>query len=48
MDLWEVHYTKIIEANDFFDAVDKAREIQKNEAEVVSVCPAYIEDEYIE
>lgn len=45
--LWEVTFTKQIEAEDFFDAVDVAKQQQNDESEVISVCPAYIEEDYI-
>lgn len=42
---WEAHYIKIIDADNFFDAVDKAREMFAEE-EVISVCQ-YMEDDMI-
>ncbi len=45
--LFEATFVKTIEANDFFDAVDKAKELQKDDSEVVSVCP-FIEEDYIQ
>lgn len=45
--LWEVHFTKTIEADSFFDAVDKVKEIEQDLESVISVCP-YIEDDYTE
>lgn len=44
--LWEVHYTKVIEADNFFDAVDEVKKEDKDVESVISVCP-FIEDEYI-
>lgn len=44
--LFEATFVKTIEADDFFDAVDKAKQLQKDEAEVISVCP-YIEEDFI-
>lgn len=44
--LWEIHYTKTIEADNFFDAVDAVKEEDKDIESVISVCP-FIEDEYI-
>lgn len=43
---FEVVYAKIIEAEDFFDAVDKAKQLG---IEVISVseAPEDIEDEYV-
>lgn len=44
--LWEVTFTRQVEADDFFEAVDTAKEIQNDESEVISVCP-YIEEDFI-
>lgn len=44
--LWEVTYIRVIEADNFFDAVDAVKESDKDIKNVVSVCP-FIEDEYI-
>lgn len=44
--LWEVTFTRVIEADDFFDAVDTAKDSVKDIEEVVSVCP-YLEEDYI-
>ena len=44
-DLWEVHYIKKVEADDFFEAVEKVKEMDKDIEEVVSVCP-YTEIDY--
>ena len=44
--LWEVTYTKVIEADNFFDAVDDVKDSDKDIESVISVCP-FIEDEYI-
>lgn len=43
--LWEVTFTKQVEADDFFEAVDLAKRLQ-TDSEVISVCP-YIEEDYI-
>lgn len=40
---FEVHYTKIVEADDFFDAVELAKELE-NVEEVISICPCLEED----
>lgn len=45
--LWEVTFTKQIEAEDFFDAVDVAKQQQNDDSEVISVCP-YIEEDFIQ
>lgn len=41
---WEVHYTRIVEADDFFDAVEEVKKINNEVGEVMTVCP-YIEEE---
>ena len=41
---WEVHYTRIIEAEDFFDAIDKVKYDVEDVEDVISVCP-FMEDE---
>lgn len=41
--IFEVHYTRKMEADDFFDAVDKAREIIENVEEIIAVNP-WLED----
>lgn len=41
--IYEIHYIKKVEAEDFFEAVEKAKEQRKDMDEVISVCP-YIED----
>lgn len=40
---FEIHYTKIVEADDFFNAVELAKELE-NVEEVISVCPFLEED----
>lgn len=40
---YEIHYTRIVEANDFFDAVDFAKENIDDIEEVVTICP-FVED----
>ena len=45
--LFEATFVKTIEAEDFFDAVDKAKELHNDDSEVVSVCP-YIEEDFIQ
>ncbi len=42
--IWEVHYTRHIEADNFFDAVEKAKEDFNEIEEVISVCPFVEED----
>lgn len=42
---WEATFTKIIEAEDFFEAVDKIKNMEKDAKDVVGVCP-YIEEDY--
>lgn len=44
--IWEVHYTKTIEAEDFFEAVEKVKGLNRDIESVISVCP-YIEEDYI-
>jgi len=44
--LWEATVTQLIEADDFFEAVDKIKEIKQDAEEVVSVCP-FIEEDFI-
>ena len=46
MTKWEVHYTKVVEADDFFEAVDCVKELDNDIESVISVCP-FIEEEYI-
>lgn len=41
---YEVHYTRIVEADNFFDAVDLAKENVDDVEEVISVCLAIEED----
>lgn len=41
---WEIHYTRVIEADDFFDAVDKIKYDVNDIEDVISVCP-FVEDE---
>lgn len=41
---FEVHYTRIVEADNFFDAVDVAKETIEGVEEVISVCSALEED----
>ena len=43
---WEVHYTKTIEADDFFDAVDKVKQLDKDIKDVISVCP-FVQEDFI-
>ena len=43
---FEIVYAKIIEAEDFFDAVDKAKK-EKNEIISVSEAPEDIEENYV-
>lgn len=40
---FEIHYTRIVEADDFFDAVEIAKHLN-NVEEVMSVCPFLEED----
>ena len=42
---FEIVYAKIIEAEDFFDAVDKAK--QEEGVEVISVSEAPEDDDYV-
>ena len=44
--LWEVTVTQVIEADDFFDAIEEIRKIKPEAEEVIGVCP-YIEDKYM-
>lgn len=44
--LWEVTTTQLIEADEFFEAVDEIKRIKPETEEVISICP-YIEDEYM-
>lgn len=41
---WETHFVRIVEADNFFDAVDKAKESTKDDEEVISVCQLIDED----
>lgn len=41
---YEVCYTRIVEAEDFFDAIQYVKDTLDNVEEVVSVCPAAKED----
>lgn len=41
---WEAHYTRIIEAEDFFDAVEKVKKTIDDVEEVMTVCPFVEED----
>ena len=45
--IFEVHFTRLVEADNFFDAVDNVKEIVKDAEEVVSVCP-FVEEDMIE
>ncbi len=42
--MWEVHYIKTVESDNFFDAVEKVKENFDDIEEVVSVCPFMEED----
>ncbi len=42
---WEVHFIKTVEAENFFDAVEKVKDEDKEIENVVSVCP-YSEIDY--
>lgn len=44
---FEVHYTRKIEADDFFDAAEIAKKTVKDIEEVISICP-FIEEDIIE
>lgn len=44
--IFEVHFTRLVEADNFFDAVEDAKEIVEDIEEVISVCP-YVEDDMI-
>lgn len=39
MKKYEVHYTRTVEADDFFDAVEKVKGKVKDIEEVIAVCP---------
>lgn len=45
MTIFEVIYAKTIEADDFFDAVDKAKKIDCNEILTVSAIPDEVDDD---
>ena len=40
---WEVHFIKIVEAETFFDAVEKVKRQDREIENGVSVCPAEID-----
>lgn len=42
--IWETHYVKLVEADNFFDAVEKVKESFDDVEEVISVCPFIEED----
>lgn len=45
--IFEVHFTRLVEADNFFDAVDNVKEIVEDAEEVVGVCP-FVEEDMIE
>lgn len=44
---FEVHYTRKIEADDFFEAAEIAKKTVEDIEEVISICP-FIEEDIIE
>lgn len=45
--IWEAHYTRLVEADDFFDAVESVKNTVEDTEEVISVCP-FVEDDIIQ